>query len=130
MSEGNEKSISVKIRNPRNENSADGNIQVQFWDKKERNIRALKFWGICWGLALVSIFIPMLHFVLVPGFILAGPIVWFFVLGQESAVLGGEGTCPHCQAAFKIAKSAYKFPMSDVCNACHENVKIEPVESA
>lgn len=104
-----------------------GELRVQEWNKRERILRALKFGGACLGLAIVSIILPLLHFVLVPGLLLAGPIVAFFVLRQEAVVLGGKGTCPYCKKTMKIVRSAPRFPISDMCEHCHKSVTIELV---
>src|SRR6476661_6597993 len=41
---------------------------------KERTRRALKVLGIFWGLAIACVFVPILHFILVPLFTLVG--IW------------------------------------------------------
>jgi len=117
--------VKVCIYGDRGSDSSNGEIRVQFWNKKERILRALKFAGICWGGAVVSVFFPVLHFVLVPGFLIAGPIVGIFMLKQESVVLGGEGVCPSCHAFLPIVRSSYKFPISELCTHCHCGIKIE-----
>lgn len=118
--------LRVRIAENRNDRSLEGVIQVQSWDKKERILRALKFGGLCWAAALVAVFIPLLHFILVPGFLLGGPILAYLIAGQESRVLGGEGTCPFCLAPLIIAPAALRFPLSDICNKCHNSLNIQP----
>jgi len=79
-----------------------------------------------WGLGLVAIFIPLLHFVLVPLLIIAGPFAFYWVAGQEQIILGGKGECPECQREFEIARSPVKWPLSDLCNHCRSQLNIEP----
>lgn len=117
--------IRVRIYGNRSPQSSTGVIQVQLWPKKERTLRALKIGGVCWGAALISVIFPLIHFFLVPGFLIAGPVVAFFIMGQESVVLGGSGTCPECQASLPIARTSYEFPISDLCTQCQANLKIE-----
>jgi hypothetical protein len=50
----------------------------------------------CWGLAVVAVFVPFLHFVLVPSLLVAGPIVFFVRMGERVELLGARGTCPMC----------------------------------
>lgn len=65
--------------------------------------RALKFLGGFWGAALVSVPIPGLHFVLVPGFFLAG-IGAFFIKLRETRRLALQGAvCPACGKPLKDA---------------------------
>ncbi|EKD42398.1 MAG: hypothetical protein ACD_73C00177G0001 [uncultured bacterium] len=88
-------------------------------------MRAIKFLGICWGLAIFSVFIPLAHFILVPGFFLGGIAGCAFYYQQQNQNLGGTGTCPDCKQFFKIEKSALTWPLEDVCAHCHVHVKIE-----
>src|SRR4051794_13695731 len=82
--------------------TSSGEIQIQYWNKKERTMRALKMGGMCWGGAVVAVFMPLIHFVLVPALLIAGPIMFFIVAGRESVVLGGLGVCPGCSAPLPI----------------------------
>ncbi len=117
--------LKVYVKGDSGEITTPGEIRIQNWSQHERTMRALKFGGACWAASLVSILIPLLHFVLVPGLLLAGPILAFIIVGQENVVLGGEGTCPKCQAFLPIARSAFRFPISDICTHCQSGLKIE-----
>jgi hypothetical protein len=119
--------LSVTIANIRGKTST-GTVEWKVWDKKERTKRALKALGMTWGLAIVSVLIPILHFILVPLFILAGPIVFSWIAGQEQVILGGKGTCPECGKEFEIVRTAVKWPISDICNHCQAELKIEQTE--
>jgi hypothetical protein len=108
------------------ERGSPGVMRLQEWDKKERTRRALKFWLYCWALSLLSIIIPLAHFVLVPGFFIAGPIGAWVVSTQASQLLGGESACPDCQAFLPLAPAADgKWPLTDLCTACHHRMRIE-----
>lgn len=115
----------ISVRLTKDAKTTTGEIRVQFWDHRERTIRALKLGGLCWAAAVLSVALPIAHFVLVPAFFLAGPIVAYLILKQESVVLGGQGTCPNCAATFTIARAPYRFPISDLCTGCRTNVSIE-----
>ncbi len=106
------------------EHSSSGTVELKIWDKKERTKRALKALGFTLGLAVVSVLIPILHFILVPTFILASPIVFFWIAGQEQVILGGKGTCPNCHKEFEIARSPVTWPLSDLCDHCKAELKI------
>ena len=124
------RAVRVRISENRNNRTVIGVIRIQDWNKKERMFRAFKFGGMCWGAALVAVFIPLLHFILVPGFLIAGPIVAYFIAGQESRVLGGEGICPSCHAPLILAPAGLHFPISDLCTRCQSSVKIESWDSS
>src|SRR4051794_18352309 len=97
--------LPVNLTTP-DEKSGAGTALIQEWSQKERSRRALRMLGILWGLMLISVLIPVAHFVLVPAFFLAGPIVAFIVHDQRKAIVGGEGICPQCGKPFTIAKSS------------------------
>jgi hypothetical protein len=102
-----------------------GQVRIEEWTKPERTRRALKLGAACWGLALFSVILPLVHFVLVPLLLLAGPIVVIHILGVESVILEGEGACPHCRAPFTIARRSLAFPFHDHCTACGRGVTVE-----
>lgn len=103
---------------------AAGEVRVKYWSMKERQLRALRFLGIFWGLSLASVLIPLAHFVLVPSLFLAGPIVAWVIYQQESAILGGESTCPECGKFLPIARKPNRWPFSDLCTKCYHNVEV------
>ncbi len=121
------KSISVRLVSPRGKSSS-GSVQVEAWERPERLKRAWKNLGIIWGMAVVAVFIPGLHFILVPLFLAAGPAFAYFTFCQSDVVLGGEGTCPECGKPFKIERSAVKWPLKDLCSACQNSVDVELIQ--
>lgn len=102
-----------------------GEIQVVFWNESQRMIRALQYGLAAWLGAAASIFLPLLHFVLVPVLLIAGPVLAFYIFKQDSAVLGGTATCPQCNAQLPITRSKFRFPISDLCTACQSALTIE-----
>lgn len=99
-------------------------MEVLSWSQKDRTRRALKFWLSCWGASIVCIAFPLVHFVLVPGFFLAGPALAFWIYAQQSVIRGGSGPCPYCAATVAIARGPEAFPLTDLCTACHRELKI------
>jgi hypothetical protein len=95
------------------------------WTAKERRIRALRSFALLWGLAALSILIPIAHFFLVPLFFICGLIIPFATYRKESVVLGGIGKCPWCTEEFEVAATADRWPLQDICTACHRHVRIE-----
>lgn len=64
--------------------------------RRERITRAALGWAACWGLAILAVFIPLLHFILVPLLLLAGPLVGRSRWLEKATVLGARGVCPGC----------------------------------
>lgn len=103
----------------------EGEVFIQSWSQRERLLRALMFGAGCFGLAICSLPIMGLHFILVPGFLIATPFVAVAAYRQPSVVLGGLAPCPKCHAPLAIVRQKVNWPLKDVCSSCYENVKIE-----
>lgn len=101
-----------------------GVVSIVTWSAQERSRRAFKLLGICWGIGLFGVIIPLVHFVLVPGMLIAGIVGFLHQSKQATLILGGKGSCPECQKEFRIAKAADKFPMAEVCENCNSSVSI------
>ena len=117
------RSLEVELRGPSNRVTL-GSLRLESWDQRDRARRALKFLGIYWGLALCSIVLPVAHFVLVPGFLLGGPIAAYFVYQKKERIAGGEGQCPECNSFLPLAQSHVHWPISDLCAQCQKEIKI------
>ena len=65
--------------------------------RAERMRRATLAWAACWGLAIVAVFIPLLHFILVPALLIAGPLVARARWREKATVLVARGVCPGCE---------------------------------
>jgi hypothetical protein len=62
-----------------------------------RVLRALVGLGICWALAVAAVFIPLAHFVPVPGFLVLGVIIATIRLRQTGALENVRDLCPRCR---------------------------------
>jgi hypothetical protein len=102
-----------------------GEVRILSLPPSGRFARAGKTLALMWGLAIVSILVPGLHFILVPGFLIAGPVLAFTVVRQRSVVLGGEGTCPACGELVPISRGVEEWPQTDVCMRCQAFLRIE-----
>jgi hypothetical protein len=95
-------------------------------DPGERTTRALKAAGICVGLAALSVFLPIAHFVLVPGFLLAAPIFAIRRLRERASIVALRGTCPRCQAERTFeAKGAFGPSLRTSCPVCSFAIDVE-----
>ena len=102
-----------------------GMVRLQHFTSRERFQRSVKVFVLCWGAALVSVFLPIVHFFLVPALLLAGLIVPGFIFYKEDQILGGKGICPKCQKPLEIEKSSNQWPLSDLCIECRTSIRIE-----
>jgi len=98
-----------------------------------RLVRALAVLAACWAAAVVSIFLPVAHFFLVPGFLVLG-VVWAVIRGRErEQVLRLHGVCPRCAREQDFVQGGHQDGRAWVsCPACFNRlfVTIGPPESA
>lgn len=120
----NTETISVMIRSGPDREAASGSVAIALWSPRERSRRAFRTLGICWGIGLFCVILPIVHFFAVPALFIAGVVLFARLSAQESLVLGGEGTCPECRKIFRIAKAADRFPMDELCEHCKTSVSI------
>jgi hypothetical protein len=91
----------------------------------ERLQRGGKTLGVCWLVAFVCIFVPILHFILVPLFFLLGLFLGGSVWMSKSEILEGEITCPNCKKVNQLPKDAESWPMQRRCEGCSFSLTIE-----
>ena len=85
-----------------------------------RFARVLGGLGMFWGLGLVSVFIPIAHFVLVPTFVLGGIAMALVRAREDRRLILLQGACPRCGAAQEF-RPAGRFAdgRSFDCPKCH-----------
>lgn len=92
--------------------------------KSYRLMRALKALGICWAIALVCILVPILHFVLVPAFFLAGIFMFFMQMGIHFHLISGQIQCPSCDKDMPLKPGAFDWPKREICVNCRADLTI------
>ena len=113
-----ERSVPVKLSMP-GEADASAVATVKDWSSFERFRRAAFFLCLCWAAAGVCIFIPILHFVLVPGLLITGPTLAVIKLTERSTLEGLAGDCPRCKKAGVFhAGGRFKERRNVVCDGC------------
>ncbi len=91
----------------------------------QRYRRAALSWGLMWLLAVVSAFIPIAHFLLVPVFAIAGPVLGYRRYQQETIADAIEGKCPSCRHEFHLQLDQQTtLPYRDVCPNCDRHIQI------
>ena len=116
--------VNVESRSNRDLPSTIGEISKASFGQIERSKNALKIFLIGMAATFVSIFIPILHFILVPSFLLATFYLSLGRLKEESRNHGGAGECPKCHKSFEIQRSGWAERFVDVCGSCHEDLEI------
>lgn len=102
-----------------------GELHVTVYDKRDRMIRAAKMLALYWGLALLSVPVMVAHWVLVPGFFLAGPVMaWlrYRVLERKNKV---TGQCPVNKNTVTIPlQPADRLPLWTYCPVCEAPLQL------
>lgn len=83
-----------------------------------RLVRAVTALGL-WVVAAVCIFIPILHFFLVPGFVIAGVVLAVLRLREDVSLVALRGACPRCRNERTYSTSGrYREGRSVHCDGC------------
>ncbi len=101
------------------ETTTQGVAQVVTFDRRQRLARAGKGLGVLWGAGLVSVFIPVAHFLLVPGFALAGVVVFARRMRVAEVTHSIHGRCPDCGLEQDFGSAGrWKPPVTVACRGC------------
>ena len=71
-------------------------VRVRALGPGRRAARALGVLAATWGLAALSVLIPVAHLILVPGLLLAGPLLAYLRFRASRVVTAVHGACPRC----------------------------------
>lgn len=104
-------------------------VEVHTLTTSERGISFLKTLGLWWGIALGSVFIPILHLILVPTSLLVGGILSIRRLSLNQQIVAGRALCPQCQKDLVISKAPFAWPKRIQCVGCTELVLIRPLKN-
>lgn len=86
---------------------------------QERMRRMFKIGGLLLAAALVAVFIPILHFVLVPILLICAVIFGVATWMDRAEILRGEYTCPLCNKLNTLARESENLPRSTRCQHCY-----------
>jgi len=102
-----------------------GQMHVMRYNERERNMRAAKALALYWLIAAVCILIPVAHFILVPGFLIAGLVVAKRKKGMSEEGLHVQCRCPACAKEVRIElEHSAELPQWRKCPACGEGLEL------
>ena len=104
--------------------SSEANVEIVILTQGGRLFRAMKGLGICWAIAVFCVLIPILHFILVPLFLLIGIVMFLQQFGQKFYFASGSVRCPSCQTDMKPREGAFDWPKEEICGNCRAILKI------
>lgn len=107
-------------------NQETGHFILQEFDSSDRTLRAIKMLVMMWLMAGITLFIPLAHFVLVPGFLIAGPVMAWSRYKMERCSEQLTGTCPACRKPLVKKVEAKDYPpVWTYCNECRDPLQIK-----
>ncbi len=106
-------------------------ISVRSYARPERVRRAVTGLAAAWGAALLSVFIPVAHFLLVPGFVLFGLFLFVTRIRTDRVVVDATGTCPDCGTQQTLdVHGRWHLPRQLACSHCHRILTLAADDSA
>ncbi len=99
---------------------AESVVLARDFNHAERFLSGLKFLAMCWGIAVISILVPILHFFLVPGFLVGGIAIFFIRYCRKDYLELAELSCPNCHKAFRLEKLSFNWPLRQACPSCEK----------
>jgi len=121
-----DKTQAIYFRGNGDETSTDAELCVTQYNEKDRLKRAFTRLGLFWLLALGSVPIIFAHWVLVPGFFIAGPIAAIMVYRIKEASDCARGRCPSCHELVEIAlEPKDHIPLWTYCPQCKQSIHLD-----
>jgi len=115
---------SIRIENADNQ-STIGQLHITTYSQQERTTRAIKMLALMWTFAIITVFIPLAHFVLVPGFLIAGPVIAYKRYQTAEHPSNADGECPTCKQPSSIhLEPSDTLPMWTYCSANNDPVQL------
>lgn len=104
--------------------TTEGSADLKELASPERTLRASKRAGIFTAIAVVCILIPMLHFVLVPAFLIVAGVAFVRTMAETSVVTKAEGVCPHCKQTAVFTGLIKTTGTKEICPNCRQLLRL------
>lgn len=106
--------------------ACDGVFSTTHYTPHDRRIRAIKALAALWGGAVLLIPVPPIHLVLIPAFLIAGPVVAYKRYKTSIAANHVVGTCPTCKQDMNLTlQTTDHLPMWKYCPKCGAPIHID-----
>lgn len=123
-------SVEVRIALEEGRPTSAGEVHTRPLRHPERVLRGIKWLILFWALAAAFIPIPILHFILVPSFLIAGPLVAWKRAAATAVIEAGQVRCARCAQPVPIEERLYGWPAELFCKACGVSLLIAPPRAA
>ena len=98
-------------------------VELDILSRGDRLKRSAAIFGLGLLAALIALPIPLVHFVFVPGAVLAGAVLSIRRLHQGEIFRSASGPCPYCatEQSFTVL-GRFTLPKRLYCEACHQQL--------
>lgn len=93
--------------------------------KGERMVRGGKIFAVFFWVALLTVFVPILHLILPPLALIVGSILAFNEYAATGEMLEGEVTCPNCKKVMTLPHEGEEWPRVQRCSGCSFTLTID-----
>ena len=108
-----------------NDQTEEGLLQTTVYTHQDRVKRAILVCAGLWLLAALSVPLIFAHWVLVPGFLIAGPIVGLKRYRTERVPNTVTGQCPACHEKLVISlESTDQLPLWTYCSSNNDPIQL------
>ncbi len=102
-----------------------GVLNSQILSSGERIAKAGQVLALCWLLAVITLFIPIAHFFLVPLFAIGGPVMAYMKYRAAEITENATGVCPECSDSITIKLDpSDKLPKWTYCPTCNKPLQL------
>jgi hypothetical protein len=103
--------------------ASSATVRIVSFDRRTRVRRAVQRLAAFWVAATIAVFIPIAHFLLVPGFFALGLYFLSRNLRVKEAVTEARGTCPDCGLEQELEVSGnWDPPHRITCRGCQRSL--------
>jgi hypothetical protein len=106
--------------------AASGFARIQTLGPSRRVQNALRQLGLYWGIGLFCVLFPLLHFILVPFFLILGVFLAARAGAVDRAVVDSSIACPECGKPFQLKTALARWPLNEVCQSCRWSFSLSP----
>lgn len=105
--------------------------QVEEPSKSKASKKGLKVFGYTWLGAIITLFIPIVHFVTVPAALFLGPLLGFLVYRnnlQRATIICSDASCPACHKPLALTFASDVDEVERSCKSCGTALKVKACE--
>lgn len=114
-------SLEVEILS-RDNSLREGHLILKERSAQQRIVRALQSLALWLVAAFIALFIPVLHFILVPVFVLAALFMASNAIFDVFKIESGEAICARCNFKNNIEEQNESYPLHVDCENCDSRI--------